>query len=186
VAVDIARRLLTVTEYEQLIRAGVFHEDERLELIHGELVAMSPIGVKHVRCVAWLTTILARQVPASELVSTQSPLRLADSEPQPDLAILRPRADKYLTNLPRPEDVRLLIEVADTSAYYDRATKLPLYAQAQIAEVWLVNLPELCVEVYREPHGDVYESKVTLRSGSTLSPLAFPGIVLSVAEILGA
>src|SRR6184192_4545534 len=134
-------RRFSVDEYDRMGRAGVFHEDDRMELLDGQIVEMSPIGPGHAGCVRALTSLLTRLVAGRALVSVQNPVRLGEhSEPQPDVALLVPRADAYRTAHPQPKDVLLVIEVADASLEHDRDVKVPLYAAAGVPEVWLVNL----------------------------------------------
>ncbi len=181
---QIQRRLFTVQEYEQMIRAGLFGEDDRLELIEGEVIAMSPIGPGHAGRVNRLNRLFARRVGERALISVQNPVRLAHSEPQPDLALLRPRADDYAEGHPQPEDVLLIVEVADTSADYDRSVRIPLYGRAGILETWLVDLTSLSMEVYRGPTASGYKEKRTLGASDTLAPLAMPDVALAVSDIL--
>ena len=178
------RRRFTVQEYDQMVKAGVFGEDDRLELIEGEVVAMSPINSHHAGRVNRLNKLLTRRLGDRVLVSVQNPVELPHSEPQPDLALLRPRADDYAKSHPKPKDVLLLIEVADTSADYDRTVKIRLYARAGIPEVWLVDLTEKQVEVYRKPGASGYKEKRTLSGREALSPAALAGVTLTVADML--
>lgn len=176
----------TVDEYYRMGRGGVFGEDDRVELVDGQVVEMTPIGPGHAGCVTALAGLLARVVGDRAVVSVQNPLRLGEcSEPQPDVAVLRPRADAYRTAHPGPGDTLLVIEVADTSLEYDRDIKLPLYAAAGVLEVWLVNLPADRIEVYRNPAGGRYADVATLSRGASLAPLAFPGLPLGAGQILG-
>ena len=118
-------------------------------------------------------------------VSTQDPLQLDDhSEPEPDVMLLKPAADDYTSRHPQPDDVFLLIEVSDSTIAYDQTEKLPAYGRAGIPEVWMVNLNDLTVEVYREPYFEGYGSKIVLRAGSQAAPLAFPDATLDVGELL--
>ncbi len=181
----VARKLITVTEYDQMVRAGVFNEDDRLELIEGELITTSPIGSTHAGIVNRLTRALSAQVGAQAVVAVQNPIRLAQSEPQPDLALLRPRADDYTRSHPEPNDILLVIEVADASVDYDRTVKVPLYGRSGIPEVWLIDLLEGVIEVYRTPASIGYRAKQTYAAGDSLTPEALPGLTLTVAEILG-
>jgi Uma2 family endonuclease len=185
-AIAVTHRRFTVHEYHRMAEAGIIGEDERVELIEGEIVAMAPIGRRHVSCVARLTHLFARGVGDRAVVLVQSPIRLTDdAEPQPDLAILHPREDFYNQEAAGPHDALLIIEVADTSARYDRQVKVPLYAQAGIPEVWLVDLTTDGVTIYREPEPEGY-AQVRLATGSdALSPLAFPEFVLTVDRVLG-
>lgn len=175
----------SVAEYHQLIAAGIFGEDDRVELIGGDLVMMSPIGSKHAGQVNWLTNLLMQKVLKRAIVAVQNPVQLDDlSEPQPDLAMLSPREDYYSRSNPTPADVLLLIEVADTSADYDRGVKVRAYARAGIAETWLVDLTAGWLEVYREPSPAGYKLLRKALSGETVSPLAFPDVVLAVDDVI--
>jgi Uma2 family endonuclease len=149
------RRLLTVDEYHRMGEAGILTDDDRVELIEGELVAMSPIGSEHVAATNALNRLLVLAVGDRAIVSVQNPVRLTQhSEPQPDFAVLKLR--DYRAALPRPEDTLLAVEVANTSLDYDRTVKLALYASSGIPEVWIVDLAAELVEVYRLPAGDTY------------------------------
>jgi len=168
-----------------MAEAGILSEDDRVELIEGEIVEMSPIGSHHAACVKRLNRLFSRSV-SDAVVSVQDPIRLSEySEPEPDLALLRPRADFYAEALPGPEDTLLVVEVMETSAQYDRERKLPLYAEAGIPEVWLVDLAAECIEVYRRPSPDGYEDVRRRCRGERLSPQAFPDVELAVDEVLG-
>jgi Uma2 family endonuclease len=136
---EVKRRRFTVHDYHRMGEAGILHEDDRVELIEGELVEMTAIGTRHFSCVNRLNRLLVMHVGDDAIVSVQNPVRLNEyNEPQPDLTVIRPR--DYLESLPKPEDVLLLIEVSDTTLAYDRGVKLPLYARAGIREVWIVDL----------------------------------------------
>lgn len=155
-AVHVQRRVFTVDEYHRMVEAGILSEDDGVELIEGEIITMSPIGSQHAACVKKLHALLHRQVQQRAILGAQDPVRLDEySEPEPDIALLKRRDDYYARSHPTPEDVFLIIEVAETFAEYDRRIKLPLYARAGIPEVWLVNLPERIVEVYSEPSADM-------------------------------
>lgn len=183
-SIQLQRRLITVDEYDQMVRSGVFPEDDRLELIEGELLAMSPIGSRHAAQITRLTRIFNRRLEGRALVSSQSPVRLAHSEPQPDLLLLRHRSDDYAAALPVPADVLLLIEVADTTAVFDRGVKVPLYARSGIGETWLIDLTENVVEVYRAAAAGGYRQKQTLGMGDNLTCLAFPDEAFAINDIL--
>ncbi len=184
-AVQIQRRSFTVEEYYKMAQAGILSEDDRVELLDGEIVQMPPMGSAHASAVDRLTRLLAHRVGERAIVRVQSPIHLGErSEPQPDLALLVPRSDFYAAAHPGPEDVLLVIEVAETSADFDRQVKAPLYARAGVREVWLVDLPSRRVEVYRSPSGDTYRDVQTLGPGKRLAPQAFPDAEASVDEIL--
>jgi Uma2 family endonuclease len=147
---------------------------------------MAPIGSRHAACVKRLNNLFSRQVGDRAVVGVQDPVRLDEySEPQPDLTLLRPRPDYYAGGHPGPEDVLLVVEVAETSAEYDRQIKVPLYARAGIREVWLVDLAASAVEVYREPTPEGYRQVRRFGRGETLSPEALPDINLALDDILG-
>ncbi len=176
----------TVDEYHRMGEAGVFHEDDRVELLDGQIVEMTPIGGLHVACVIRLTDLLSTVTGSGAVVSVQNPLVLADrSVPQPDIALLRRRADPSGAWLPSHTDCLLVIEVSDTSVEHDRDVKIPLYARAGIPEAWLVNLPADRIEVYREPGPKGYATARTATRGDTLTPLEVPSVTLSVDRILG-
>ncbi|GIX47745.1 MAG: hypothetical protein KatS3mg131_1956 [Candidatus Tectimicrobiota bacterium] len=141
-AVTLPKRRFTVAEYHKLAEAGILSEDERVELIEGEIVAMAPIGSRHAGAVKrLLDQFIPLQAARRVLLSVQDPIRLGEhSEPQPDVALLRPRPDFYAAEHPGPEEVLLVVEVAETSAEYDREVKVPLYARFGVPEVWLVDL----------------------------------------------
>jgi Uma2 family endonuclease len=185
-AVQILRRLFSVEEYYLMAKAGILNEDDRLELIEGEIVEMSPIGSHHAACVTRLIQFLSQQVGSRALVSAQNPVRLGEhSEPQPDVALLRPRGDFYATDHPGSQDILLLIEVADTSVEYDREVKVPLYARAGIGEVWLVDLDGESIEVYQSPAPEGYRQVRVVRQEERLAPEALPELELSAGGILG-
>ena len=186
IAPPIVRRRFTVEQYQQMAAAGIFDEDDRIELIEGEIVEMSPLGPQHSACVSRLDRLFQRHLGEAVIVRVQDAIRLSrSSAPQPDLAVVQPRADFYAEGHPEPEDVLLLIEVADSSLSYDRDLKLPLYARAGIPEVWLIVLMNQGVEVYRAPSEDGYGEKRTARRGDVLTAVNLPGVSIDVAEILG-
>jgi Uma2 family endonuclease len=185
-SVQVERWIFNVDEYHRMSEAGILSEDDRIELIEGEIVKMSPIGSRHIGCVNRLNTILNRTAGQLAIISVQNPILLDDySEPEPDIALLKHRPDFYSQSLATVEDVLLIIEVADTSVEYDRNVKLPLYAKAGIPETWLANLPEDRVEAHSQPINGIYEKVRVAKRGECLSPEAIPNLVLSVEDILG-
>ncbi|HJZ92760.1 MAG TPA: Uma2 family endonuclease [Gemmataceae bacterium] len=175
----------TVATYEKMIDLGILKEDDRVELIRGEIVAKMPIGDPHIACVDRLNRLLVRAVGDDAIVSIQNPIRLADSEPEPDVVLKRPRDDFYITGKPGPADILLLIEVADASLDDDREVKRPLYAEAGIGEYWIVNLVDGCLEVHRQPRPDgTYADVRTLRPGETIEIAALPRVTVAVANVL--
>lgn len=168
-----------------MAETGVLRPDARVELLNGEIIDMSPIGPFHGGVTNYLTETFSAAARGRWKLSVQNPIRLNDhSEPQPDIALLRPAADFYRRRHPGPDDVFLLIEVADSSLDQDREQKLPAYGRAGIPEVWIVNLNELTVEVYREPHFEGYTSRTVLRAGEQAGPAAFPDVSVDVGELL--
>lgn len=185
-AMPLAAHRFTVDEYHRMGEAGVFDEDDRVELIDGQVVEMTPIGPAHGGCVNRLTRLFAPLAGREATLSVQNPLVLAEhQEPQPDVVVLRHRADGYGAQHPGAADVLLLIEVGDTSVGSDRHAKIPIYARAGIPEAWLVDLPADRIEVYRHPAGGRYADVTTLARGASLAPLAFPNLRLGTDEILG-
>jgi Uma2 family endonuclease len=183
-----ARHRLDVDDYHRMADAGILGKHDRVELIDGELIDMAPIGQGHAAIVSRLTRALVMAGDRISIVWPQNPVQLDRySEPQPDLAILRYRADFYETGEPPgPADVLLLIEVADTSLAFDRRVKLPLYARAAIAEFWIVDVQRRVLEVHRKPAGDGYAETTTYRSGDQLALALAPGIVVELDLVFGA
>jgi Uma2 family endonuclease len=167
--------------------AGILGEDDRVELIEGEIVEMTPIGSRHAATVARIQHLFSTRLGDRAVVWGQNPLLLVRqvSEPQPDVMLLAPRLDFYAAALPEPPDVRLLVEVADSSLAYDRRTKIPLYARAGVAEVWLVDLEAGRVEVHRGPGTSGYADVRSPAPDERVAPLAFPDVALAVADLLG-
>ncbi|NEQ38731.1 MAG: Uma2 family endonuclease [Okeania sp. SIO3I5] len=185
-SVELLRRLFTVDQYYKMLEAGVFNENERVELIRGEIINMSPMGIRHSACVDRINELFFLRLVKSVIVRIQNPVRLNNtSEPQPDVSLLQRRPDFYETQQPQPENVFLLIEVSDTTIKYDREVKVPLYAENNIVEVWLVNLTERCLEVYRQPTANGYEIVQTFQRGETVTIQALPNVTFTVDEILG-
>ncbi len=181
----LTKHRFTVEEYYRMAETGVLKPDARVELLDGEIVDMAPIGSFHGGTTNRLVRIFSKLSKDRWLVSAQNPVRLnKHSEPQPDLMLLKPSPDDYTSRHPGPEDVFLLIEVADSSLGYDRADKLPAYGRAGLREVWILNLADQVIEVYREPHFAGYSAMQTLRAGDKVQPLAFPDVVVDAAELL--
>lgn len=180
------RKLFTASEYHTMLEAGILKEGERVELIEGEILQMPPMGSRHFSGVIRASEALG-DLRGRAHVSIQSPVHLDDlSEPEPDLALLRRRSDVYAESLPTPQDILLVIEVADTTTGYDRKVKINrLYAGSGIPEAWLIPLGSATLEVYRDPSPQGYRSIRIFHRGERLSPLAFPGLVIEVDAILG-
>jgi len=168
-----------------MAESGVLRSDARVELLDGQIIDMAPIGPAHGGSVNRLIRLFAELGGGRWLVSAQNPVHLdRHSEPQARPHAAETAPDDYTTRHPGPEDVLLLIEVADTSLAYDRLEKLPAYGRAAIAEVWIVNLSEQAIEVYREPHFAGYGKTTVLRAGDRACPIAFPDAAIDVAELL--
>ncbi len=183
-------RRFTRKEYHRMGEAGILGEDERVELIDGRIVHMSPIGSQHAACVSLLNRVL-RPVEAAAIVRVEDPIILNDdTEPQPDIAVVRFKANLYADAHPHPEDVLLLIEVAETSLEEDRDIKLPRYAASSIPEVWIVNLIANMIEVYCEPlilaNGiPGYRRRTDFHPGEPIRPEAFPDLEIQLPIPIG-
>jgi Uma2 family endonuclease len=175
---------MTVGEYHRMGDAGVFAPDARLELIEGEIIDMAPIGSRHAGMVRDLMRRLFHAAGPHAIVSCQDPIWLDDNnEPQPDLCLLRPREDLYRPSHPRPGDVLLVVEVADTTLVYDRDIKLPLYARAGIPEVWIVDLATPILQIHRTPAGDRYAEVAATAAPGILAPAALPEISVDLSAL---
>ena len=180
-----AQHRFNVNEYYRMAETGVLRPDARVELLDGKIIDMSPIGPFHGGVTNYLNQIFTTASKSRWLMSVQNPVRLDDhSEPQPDIMLLKPASDFYRKRHPQPEDVFLLVEISDSTLETDQEDKLPAYGRAGVAEVWIVNLNELTVEVYREPNFTGYGSKTILQAGDQARPLAFPDVAVDVAELL--
>jgi Uma2 family endonuclease len=182
----VIRRPLTVAEYHRMGEVGILTRDDRVELIEGQLIAMSPIGSEHSGTVNAFTHGLVLAIGRRGVVAVQNPVQLDDlSEPQPDFAVLKPRDDFYRRATPLPDDVLLIIEVADSSLAYDRNVKRSLYARHGIPEFWIVNLKAGEIEVCRSPKGEEYTSITRVGRDGVLEPQLLPGAVIPVSALLG-
>jgi Uma2 family endonuclease len=176
----------TTEDYHRLIETGILNEDDRVELLNGQINDMMPIGPFHGGCVKWLAEAFQSLSRKRWITSTHDPIDLGEhDEPQPDLALLRPKADFYRNAHPTAPDIFLVIEVSDSSLLIDRDEKLPIYARSGIPEVWIVNVPEKIVEVYRQPTPAEYTSISKVRPGERLSPDAFGDAVIDTAALFG-
>jgi Uma2 family endonuclease len=178
--------VISIDDYHRMAADGLFSEDDRVELIEGEIVEMTPIGDRHSGSVRRLDDLFTTALGRRALVDKQHPVRLGDwSEPEPDLALLVRREDYYTSGTPTAEDVFLVVEVADSSVGYDRSVKVPLYARQGIREVWLLNLPGDILEVYRQPRPGGYREVRRLRRGDSIAAEAFPDVTFPVSDLLG-
>src|SRR5262245_17473788 len=175
----------TVDAYQRLAEVGILTEDDRVELVNGEVVRMSPIGDRHMAAVNRCTRAFSRTAGERALVSVQNPIDLDPyNEPQPDVALLRPRDDDYARGKPGPPDILLVVEVADTSPVYDRQTKLPRYAATGVREAWLLDLVADALEVHREPRPDDYALIRRYRRGERATPEALPDVAFAIEALL--
>jgi len=166
--------------------AGIFGEDDRVELIEGEIIEMAAIGTRHASCVKRILRRFSVIPENIAILGVQDPIQLTErTEPQPDVVLLQPRSDYYATAHPIPSEVLLLVEVSDSTVDFDRDVKVPKYARSGIREVWLWDLEVNCLEVYRDPTANGYTSMQKLERGQLVSPLAFPDFEVSVDLILG-
>lgn len=178
------RRLVSVDDYHRMAEAGILTERDRVELIDGEIIIMSPIGSKHAGHVKRINALLSRLLKTKAVISIQDPVHLNDfSEPEPDIAVLKPAPDFYTSRHPRPEDIHLVIEVSDSSLNWDRENKLPMYAAAGVKECWLVNIMAKEIEIYRVPSGNIYKYREIAREKDTISLTDFDFSV-AVSDIL--
>ncbi|GAP99351.1 Uma2 family endonuclease [Leptolyngbya sp. NIES-2104] len=183
---EVMKRLFTVKQYHRMIETGILQEGDRVELIRGEIVEMAAIGTRHAAGVRRLNRLFYDKFGQQVLISPQNPVEVDEySEPEPDIAVLRPRADFYVSAHPTPNDVFLLVEVSDSTIRYDRSVKIPLYAEDNITEAWIVDVNAELVEVYRQPSASGYQSLQTYRRGQSIELLAFPNVSITIDEILG-
>ena len=176
----------TVDDFERMVESGILTAEDRVELIDGQVVEMSPIGMKHGAAVDSAAEFFITSCKGRAKVRIQGPVRFGDgSQVQPDLALLRPRGDFYASRYPQAEDVLLLIEVADSSILLDRNQKVPIYAREGVSEVWLVNLLNDTVETFRRPQNGAYADQSVVQRGSVLSPLALPDLRVRVEDLIG-
>lgn len=181
------RHKLDVDQYYRMADAGILGEGDRVELIDGDIIDRAPIGQGHAAVVGGLTRALVMACGNQAIVWVQNPVRLDRlNEPQPDFAVLRPRADFYATgDRPGPADILLLVEVADSSLRFDLTVKLPLYARAGIAELWVVDLKRRALDAFRCPTGSGYAAVTTHRPGDHLALAAAPGITVRLDLAFG-
>jgi Uma2 family endonuclease len=183
---ETTRKLFTVDDYYRMAEVGILKPTERVELIEGEIVEMSPIGVRHAMAVNRANMIFSRGVGDKAVVAIQNAARInIYNEPQPDVVLIRPREGFYGTEHPRPEDVLLLIEVSESSLWFDRSVKLPIYARSGIREVWIADLNSDTITVFRTPKEKTYTETFTRQRQESISPDAFPDFSIGVDELLG-
>ena len=183
---EASKKLFTVDDYYKMLDAGILSEDDRVELIEGEIIQMSSMGSRHAAVVTRLNDLLVPLLKGTALLRPQLPLRLNEfNEPGPDIVVLKPRPDFYASRHPGPADVFLVLEISDSSLKYDRDVKLPIYAAARLPEIWIADLLGDEVLVYREPSGKRYKTSLSFRRGDSISCLTLPQIQLAVDDLLG-
>jgi Uma2 family endonuclease len=183
--VDTTKKLFTVDEYYRMAEVGILKPEDRVELIDGEIIEMSPIGDRHAGCVNRANHLLTVTLATRAVVSVQNPLQLNNyTEPEPDIVVLKPRTDYYASKKIRAEDALLVLEIAETTLSYDRRIKLPRYATAGIPEVWIEDLKSNTLLVYRNPQGSMFTESLVLRGDETVTLHGFPDVTFSVKDLL--
>ncbi len=180
------RKIFTVSDYHKMIDAGVFAGNSDFELIEGEILKKMTVGDYHISCVNRLNRIFTRNCGDEVIISIQNPIIISEiSEPEPDLTILRFQEDFYASGKAGAEDVLLLIEVSDSTVKYDKDVKIPLYAEAEVSEVWLINLPKQIIEVYSQPNKGKYKTVEKIKKNQTIAPKFMTDLKIKVTDILG-
>ena len=181
--IPLPRRALSVEDYHRMGEVGLFAPEERLELIHGDLVTMAPIGGPHLHLVNVIAQLFSMQVGRSVVVSVQNPICIPpDSEPQPDIVLLRPECWGRAA-VPTANDILLVIEVADTTLARDREIKIPLYARHGIPEAWLFDVAGEHTTIYRDPEPRGYRTELSPARDAVISPQLRPDVAISLAEV---
>jgi len=179
----------TLDEYHLLAELGFLGEDDRVELIYGQIVEMTAKGTSHEVCITRLLRELPKLIGDRATLRCQSPLVLPiDSEPEPDFTIVQNRADDYLSSHPKPADTLLVIEISDSSLSYDQDVKLPLYAEAGISDYWIFNLADNYLESYSEPYQNLpgkfgYRRKVISLPNESVNLPCFPDLTLNLSKV---
>ncbi|MEM7548967.1 MAG: Uma2 family endonuclease [Bacteroidota bacterium] len=178
------RHKISVKDYQKMIEVGILTEKDKVELIHGEIIEMTPISSLHSSVVNRLSNLLIKKlIEEKVIVSTQNPIRATiDSYPEPDIAVLKFKDDYYKETHPGGNDISLIIEVSHSTLMFDRNVKLPIYAKASIPEYWIIDAENEMIEVYSEPKEDIYKKRILYKSGENI-PLANFGVSLKVSEI---
>jgi len=184
-AIEISRKLFTVHDYHRMVDAGILCEDDRVELIRGEVLTMSPIGPRHSAAVLRATQALVRIVGDHAIVGVQGSIRLDEyDEPQPDIYLLRPREDFYASGHAGPRDIFLIIEMADSSLGYDQKVKMELYAETGVPEYWIADIQNDRLITYSNPGKNAYRTMETLQRGNVTTPLLLPECRIPVDVLL--
>jgi Uma2 family endonuclease len=178
------RMRFTREQFDAMITSGVLHEDDRVELIDGEIYAHMPPGSKHIARVNRLQVNLILALKKRAIVSTQNPIGLSEfSEPQPDIAVLKPSPEYYEDRLAKPTDVLFVVEVSDSTIRFDRDTKMPLYAACDITEAWLLDVGARCLTVYRKPEGNRYTEQASYGPSDQIPLSSFPGEFIAASDL---
>jgi Uma2 family endonuclease len=184
--VEVSKKLFTVDEYYLMGEVGIIGPEERTELIDGEIIQTSPPGNRHIGACNRANTLFTEALGRRVIVSVQNPLLLdKHNEPQPDIIVLKPTADFYGSRRATPKDASLVIEIAMSSLGFDRKVKLPHYARCGVPEVWIEDLNNDLLLVFRDPSRGRYKTSMTLGKGEKVSPLAFPDVSFKVEDLLG-
>jgi Uma2 family endonuclease len=182
---EIAKKLFTADEFFRMGEAGIFDPDVHLELIEGEIIEMSPPGIRHAACVSRATELFITRLVGKAMLSPQNPLLLSTyTVPQPDIVLAKPRGNFYSDKRLASEDTLLAVEVSDSTLSFDRKRKMPLYAAAGVPELWILNLRNDAILVFRDPGKTAYATQLTLSRGESLSVTAFPEVTFAVDELL--
>jgi Uma2 family endonuclease len=184
-ATEISRRLFTVHDYHRMVDAGILSEDDRVELIHGEVLRMSPIGPRHSAAVLRATQELVKLVGGKAIVGVQGSVRLDEyDEPQPDIYLLRPKKDFYASGHAGPSDIFFIVEVADSSLAYDKGIKMRLYAETGVPEYWVADIQNEGVIAYSEARENTYSVIRQFQRGDTITPNLLPDCPIRVDVLL--
>ncbi|MBV8806205.1 MAG: Uma2 family endonuclease [Sinobacteraceae bacterium] len=179
------RHRITVDEYHRMAEVGLLAPDARVELIEGEIIDMAPIGDVHGTTVDWLTEALVPLVKGRAIVRVQGMIRLSQfSEPQPDIALLKPHPRRYIDGPPAGDDTLLVIEVSDSSLRYDREIKVSLYARHRVPEVWIVDVPHKQIHFHRALVGDSYSDVSVTSDPSVVTIKALPDLPVDLSGML--
>jgi Uma2 family endonuclease len=183
--IEAEKKLFTSDDIDKMYEAGILGPDDRVELLDGEIILMNP-GRKHVVCTNRATAFLTEALGRRAIVSIQNPLVIdIYNEPKPDVVVFKPREDFYASIAPTPEYVLLAVEISDTTLAMDRKKKLPHYAASGVPEFLIEDLKHDVLHVYRDPAGSSYKTHFTLQRGDTISPIAFPDVVIKVVDLVG-
>ncbi len=184
-SVELMKYRFDVDDYHRMAEAGILTEDDRVELIAGEILSMTPIGPRHNAAVNRANRALVTAVGERAIVQVQGSVRLDRfHEPQPDIVLLRPQQDFYASRLPGPRDILLVIEIAESSLQYDRDVKAGIYAQAGVVEYWLADLDDRAVWRFTDPQGGAYRNSLRLERGQSIASAALPQCVIAVNELV--